>query len=218
MRRVTWMLLATAALWLVGCATAPLGPSAITDIEGAVVGYEGGADLDYEGRITPMSSVVATGVLDATSSTFSATFDTVPLAELQTIEAFVAPILGKGGTCDLNVVPADLQIGILTTFRAGDGSLLQRSSHDPWGAGSPVVGDTTYQFVFATRDGRLDGSCTDAKAGVTRFVMPLARGWNPVAVRVLAVDEGITTDRRWRTEMPAPDAPWWYRALVKVII
>ena len=213
MRRATWMVLATAALWLVGCATAPLGPSAITDIEGVVAGYQGVADVAYEGRITPMSSVVATGVLSAAS----ATFDTVPLDELQTIDAFFAPLLGKGGTCDLNVPPDDLEIGFLTTFRAGDGSLLGLALHDPWAAGPPVAGDTVYLFVFATRVGRVDGACTDMHGGVTTFEMPLAHGWNTVAVRVLTVDEGIATEHRWRTEVPDTDAAWWYRAPVKKI-
>lgn len=216
MRRSTLTFLVAAVV--AGCAAAPQGPIAITDVEGPVIGFAGATDVDYEARITPVTSVVATGTLDATDSTFRATFDAVPPGELQTIDDFVAPILGKGGTCDLVVAPADLEIAIVASFVGADVSGLQLAVQDPWAPGPPAVGDTRFQFVFANRDGSIAGACTDAKGGITTFEMPLARGWNPVAISVEAVYEGLVTERRWRTQTPGSDASWWYRAQVKKII
>lgn len=215
MRRTTWIVLAAAGLWLAGCASAPSGPVAITQIDGDVTGYDGAVDVAFEGRFSPVLSVVATGTLDAASATFSAELGAVPPTDLQTIEEHLAPLLGKGGTCDLTVTPDDLSIGVLSNFvDLDDEARLQLAVHDPWSNDPPTVGDTAYHLVFATREGALTGSCTSVQGHTRTYAMPLARGWNTVAVRVMAVEGTTATATRWRTEAPSSDAMWWYQELL----
>lgn len=214
------MIAAAAALAsLPGCGTAPSGPVGLVSIEGEVMGFAGGSDIDVAAVTWPGPTSGATGTVRADPPRLHATF--VPLAEmpdteLEPIEALFASHLDKGGTCDVTVSDPEARIATIHGFRAPGDARLWLQTYDPFV--QRQVGDRTYAFVLATQRVTVVGDC-EGLAGTRpeRFDLDLVRGWNPVAA-VLEEVEGSDEGRTLRTtEPPGAEALWWYVDLVKEI-